>query len=286
MFFLIVRLGKARFGSWDITPLLDDWLLDLSWVSAGPGADLLGDVNALLSGLEKRHQLGDMLALLLGLQVAGLLWNFRDNSLLLGEAFLWARLQLTARWTAKLLGDLLTLSLRRILLDIGLLLGTDLLGPLGTLLLSCVALSDILTLLLLDGLAVDNIILNVVLVVPGLALGLVDSFALDGTLSVTDQGSVAELNLFLRGDLPVVNEAVLDEVLLTLFLLLRLKVSGVSGVTLLAVAMLALNDIIILSLFNHDNLVNAPLSSSSNGSNVQGYIILTAPLTSITGWKG
>jgi len=282
----IVRLGKARFGSWDIAPLLDDWLLDLSWVSAGPGADLLGDVNALLSGLEKRHQLGDMLALLLGLQVAGLLWNFRDNSLLLGEAFLWARLQLTARWTAKLLGDLLTLSLRRILLDIGLLLGTDLLGPLGTLLLSCVALSDILTLLLLDGLAVDNIILNVVLVVPGLALGLVDSFALDGTLSVTDQGSVAELNLFLRGDLPVVNEAVLDEVLLTLFLLLRLKVSGVSGVTLLAVAMLALNDIIILSLFNHDNLVNAPLSSSSNGSNVQGYIILTAPLTSITGWKG
>jgi len=116
----IVRLGKARFGSWDIAPLLDDWLLDLSWVSAGPGADLLGDVNTLLSGLEKRHQLGDMLALLLGLQVAGLLWNFRDNSLLLGEAFLWARLQLTARWTAKLLGDLLTFSLRRILLDIGL----------------------------------------------------------------------------------------------------------------------------------------------------------------------
>jgi len=51
----IVRLGKARFGSWDIAPLLDDWLLDLSWVSAGPGADLLGDVNTLLSGLEKRH---------------------------------------------------------------------------------------------------------------------------------------------------------------------------------------------------------------------------------------
>merc|ERR1719391_1314258 len=102
-----------------------------------------------------------MLALLLGLQVAGLLWDFSDNSLGLGEALLWARLQVTARWATKFLGDLLTLGLGRILLDIGLLLGTDLLGPLGTLLLGGVSLGDILTLLLLDGLAVDNVILNV-----------------------------------------------------------------------------------------------------------------------------
>ena len=71
MFFPNVALGKARFGSWDITPLLDDWLLDLPGVGAGSGADLLGDVNALLSRLEERHQFGDVLTLLLGLKVAG-----------------------------------------------------------------------------------------------------------------------------------------------------------------------------------------------------------------------
>merc|ERR1712136_638723 len=130
-----IGLSKSCLSSWHVAPLLDNRLLDLPWVGTGPGADLLGDVNALLSRLKQGHQLGDVLALLLGLQVAGLPWDFSDNSLGLGEALLWARLQVTARWAAKLLGDLLTLSLRRVLLDIGLLLGTDLLGPFSTLLL-------------------------------------------------------------------------------------------------------------------------------------------------------
>jgi len=279
----VVRLGKARLGSGDITPLLDHWLLDSPWVGAGPGADLLGDVDALLSGLEQGHQLGDVLALLLGLQVAGLLWDFSDNSLGLGEALLWARLQFTARWAAKLLGDLLTLGLRRILLDIGLLLGTDLLGPLGTLFLSGVALSDILTLLLLDSLTLDDIILNIMLMVPGLALRLVDGPTLLWALTITDQRSVAEFDLLSGGNLPVVDEAVLDEVLLALFLLLGLEVSGVGGVALLGVAMLALNDIVVLSLLNHHDLVDTPLTSSGNGSNVQGNIITAITLTSVTG---
>merc|ERR1711931_328800 len=103
------------------------------------------------------------------------------------------------------------------------------------------------------------------LVVPGLALGLVDSPALDWALSVTDQRSVA----------------VLDEVLLAFLLLLGLEVSGVSGVALLGVAMLALDDVIILSLLNHHNLVDTPLTGSSNGSNVQGNIA-----TSLTGGTG
>merc|ERR1712002_99867 len=120
------------------------------------------------------------------------------------------------------------------------------------------------------------------LVVPGLALGLVNSSALNGALSVTDQGSVAELDLLLRGDLPVVNEAVLDEVLLTLLFLLGLKVSGVGGVALLGVTMLALNDIVILSLLNHHHLVDTPLTSSSDRSDVQGDVI-TASLTGSTG---
>jgi len=218
----------------------------------------------------------------LGLQVAGLLWDLSDNSLLLGEALLWARFQVTARWTAKLLGDLLTLSLGRILLYIGLFLGTDLLGPLCTLLFSCVALCDILTLLLLDGFAVDHIILNIVLMVPGLALRLIDSPTFHWALSIADEWSVAEFNLLSRGNLSIVDEAVLDEVLFALLLLLGLKVSGVGCVTLLGVAMLALNDVVILCLLNHHNLVDTPLTSGGNGSNVQGDIITTS-LTGSTG---
>ena len=58
-----------------VAPLLDNGLLDLPGVLPGPGADLLGDVDALLLGLEDGHQGGDVLALALGLQVASLLGN-------------------------------------------------------------------------------------------------------------------------------------------------------------------------------------------------------------------
>merc|ERR1719320_1866493 len=279
----LISLGEARFGSGDVTPLLDDWLLDLPWVRAGPGADLLGDVHTLLSRLQEGHKLGDVLALLLGLQAASLLWDLSDNSLSLLKALLWAGLQLTTRWAAELTWDLLALSFRRVLLDTLLLLGTDLLGPLGTLLLGGVTLGDILALLLLDGLTLNNIILNVVLVVLGLTLRLIDGLTLDWAFTITDQWGVAELNFLIGSSLLVLNEAVLHEVLLTLLFLLRLKVSGVGGVALLAVAMLALDDIIVLSLLNHDNLVNTPLSCSGNGSNVQSDIVLTVALTSITG---
>jgi len=277
--------SKTRLFSGYITPLLDYRLLDLPWVNAGPGADLLGDVNTLLSGLEQRHQLGDMFALLLWLQVAGLFRDLRDDSLSLGKTLLWARLQLTARWATELLRHLLTLSLGRVLLDILLLGLANLFGPLGTLLLGGVAISDILTFLLLNCLTLNNIIFNIMLMVPSFTLGLIDSFALYRTLSITDKRSVAELCLLLRSNLFVVNEAVLDEVLLTFLLLLGLEVSCVGGVTLLAVAMFALDDIIVLSLFNHDNLVNATLASCGNGSNVQGDVI-TATLTGSTGVDG
>merc|ERR1712212_1061375 len=116
--------------------------------------------------------------------------------------------------------------------------------------------------------------------VPGGALGLVDCPGLYGALSVTYERSVAELRLQLGSNLSVVNETVLDEVFLALLLLLGFKVSGVGGVTLLAVAMLAHNFIIILCLLNHHNLVDTPLAGSSNGSNVQGDNITTSPLTS------
>jgi len=258
------RLGQARLSSWNIAPLLDDWLLNLPGVGARSRADLLGDVDTLFSWLEQGNQLSDVLALLLGLQVASLFWDFRDNSLSLGEALLWAGLQLAAGWATELLGHLLTLGLGRVLLDILLLRLTDLLRPLGTLLFSSVTLGDILALLLLNGLTLNNVILNIVLMIPGGALGLVDGPALNRSLPITDQWGVTEVDLLLRSNLPVLDEAILNEVLLTLLLLLGLKVSGVGGVTLLAVAMLASHNIVILCLLNHDNLVNTPLAGSSD----------------------
>merc|ERR1719300_584679 len=110
---------------------------------------------------------------------------------------------------------------------------TDLLGPLGTLLLSGVTLGDILALLLLDGLALNDVILNIVLVVPGLTLGLVDGLTLNGSLTLTDKRSVTELDLLIRSNGLVLNETALLEVLLALLLLLGLEVSSVSGVALL-----------------------------------------------------
>jgi len=279
-----LSLSKARFRSWHVAPLLDNGLLDLPWVGARPGADFLGDVNALLSWLEQGNQFGHMLALLLWFQVAGLLWHLRDNGLTLLEALLWAWLELTAGWAAQLTWHLLTFGFWGVLLDVLLLRCALLSGPLGTLLLSGVTLGDIFTLLVIDSFAVNNIILNIMFVISGLTLGFVDSLTFYWTLAITDKWGVAGLNLLIRGNFFVFDEAVLDKVLLTLLFLLWLEVSGVGGVALLTVAVLACNDIIVLGLFNHDDLVNASLTSSSDGSNVQRNFIV-GTLTGSTGWQ-
>merc|ERR1719391_498713 len=104
-------LSQTRFSSGHIAPLLDDWFLDLPWVSARTGADFLRNVNTLLSRLEKRNKLGNMLALLLGLQVASLLWCLRYHSFGSGKALLWSWLQNATGWTTKLTWDLLAVSL-------------------------------------------------------------------------------------------------------------------------------------------------------------------------------
>ena len=71
-------LGKAGLGSGNVAPLLHNGLLDLPGVPPGPGAHLLGDVDALLSRLKEGHKLGDVLALALGLKVTGLLGNLLE----------------------------------------------------------------------------------------------------------------------------------------------------------------------------------------------------------------
>ena len=71
-------LGESGLLGGNVAPLLDNGLLDLPGVLPGPGADLLGDVDALLGGLERGNELGDVLAGPLGLEVASLLRNL-DN---------------------------------------------------------------------------------------------------------------------------------------------------------------------------------------------------------------
>ena len=68
-------LGKARLGRGHVAPLLDDGLLHLPGVRSGAGADLLGDVHALLGGLQQGNELGHVLAGTLGLQVTSFLRN-------------------------------------------------------------------------------------------------------------------------------------------------------------------------------------------------------------------
>jgi len=271
-------LGKAGLGGGHVAPLLHDGLLDLPGVLPGPGAHLLGDVDTLLSGLEEGDKLGDVLALTLGLEVTGLLGNLLDNGLLLIKALLLTAdsLKLGA---AKLKNDGLALGLGGVLGDT-LLPGRALPpGPLGTLLLGGVSLGHILALLILDILALNNVILNVVLVEPGGAHALGDLLAAL-TRRLIGQRGVTLLDGLLNGDLLVLDETVLPEVLLTVLLLLGLEVSGVGGVAPLGVAMLAGNVVIVLGLLNHHDLVDTTLTSGGNVADAQVQIV-TGALTGV-----
>ena len=74
-------LGQAGLLRRDVAPLLDDGLLHLPVVGPGPGADLLGNIHALLSGGQLGDQLGDVLTGPLGLQGTFLLGGVLDDSL-------------------------------------------------------------------------------------------------------------------------------------------------------------------------------------------------------------
>ena len=194
-----------------------------------------------------------------------------NNSCRFLKAFWGGRLRHNVR-TAQGKNNRLTLSLRGVLGDT---LGPGSAlppGPLGTFLLGGVSLGHILALLILDILALNNVILNVVLMEPGRANTL-GHFLAVLSLVTNFKRCGAFFHFLFRGNLLVLNEAVLPKCFITLLCLLWLKVSGVGGVALLAIGVLALNDVIVFGLLNHDNLVNAPLSGSSNGSDVKCYFV-------------
>merc|ERR1719397_1345014 len=219
-------LGKARLLSGNVAPLLDDGLLDLPGVGPGPGADLLGHVHALLGGLQLGNQLGHMLASPLGLKATLLLGSVLDHGLHLVEALLSSLLEATASRGTELPGLLGASGDGGVLLHWLLGHGADLLDPLGALGVGGVAAGVVLALLLHLSPAGDNIILHVVHLLLGPALRLVLSPADLGALHVTvlHQRSPADGGCLVEGDLLVLDEAALPEVLLAVLLLLGLVV--------------------------------------------------------------
>merc|ERR1711860_451811 len=167
-------LGEAGLLRGHVAPLLDDGLLDGSGVCSGPGADLLGHIDTLLGGGELGHQLGHVLAGPLGLEGTGLLGGVLDNGLLLGVTDrLRSRYESTAGGGTELPG-LLGTSGDGGVLSHGLLGdAANLPGPLGALIFGGVSGGRLLALFLNLGSALDNIILDIVFLLLGPALGLV-----------------------------------------------------------------------------------------------------------------
>ena len=135
----------------------------------------------------------------------------------------------------------------------------DLPGPLGALGVGGVSRGLVLTLLLdLSG-ALDDVVLHVMDLLLGPALGFVlgpaDLRSLD--ITILDKRGPADLRGLVECNLPVLDETVLLEVLFALLLLLGLVLGDVGGV-----GVVALDNIVVFGLFDHLDLVGTPLSVS------------------------
>merc|ERR1719384_1956239 len=260
-------LGEARLLRGHVAPLLDNRLLDGSGVGPGPGADLLGEIDTLLGGGELGNQLGHVLAGPLGLEGTLFLGGVLDDGLHLVITLLFSLSKSTAGGGAELPGLLGAAGDGGVLLDLLLGDAAHLLGPLGALGVGGVAGGLVLALLLDLGPALDNIILDVMHLLLGPALGLVLSAADLRSLNVTvlDQRSSADLDCLVESNLLVLDETTLSEVLLALLLLLGVVVGDVGGVASLVVAVVTLDNIIILDLLDHLDLVNTSLAVGSGG---------------------
>merc|ERR1712234_40869 len=226
----------------------------------------------------------------LGLERALLLGGILDNSLGLVITNLSALLESTASRGTQLSRLLGTSSDGSVLLHTLLVDIAHLSGPLGALGEGGVTTGLILTLLILDGLTLNHIILNLMLFLLGPALRLILSSADLRALHITvlNQGSSAHLHGLIEGNLLVVDETVFPEVFLTFLLLLRLVVGHIGGVAPPVIGMVTLDNLIIFSLLHHLDLVNAPLSISTwscSSNSSKAYINTIRSLTVNTGLK-
>jgi len=160
-----------------VAPFLNQWLRDSPGVLSLSGAHLLGHIQALLLWLQFRNQLGDKFAGFLRLKIALLSGLFLNHSIYNISALLCSLSEATPSRRAKASWLLLTGGDWGELLDI--LLGdtAHLLGPLVALGVGGVSGGLVLALLLNLGLAPYHIILHLMDLLLGPALGLVLSAA-------------------------------------------------------------------------------------------------------------
>merc|ERR1719210_1697422 len=216
--------------------------------------------------------LGHMLAGPLRLKGTLLLGGVLDNGLHFLEALLRALLEATASRGTQFPGLLGAGSDGGVLLH--LLLGhvAHLLGPLGAVGGGGVTRGVVLALLFHNGFTFDNIVLDVMHLLLGPTLGLIlgpaDLRTLD--VAVLHKRGSADLSGFVEGDLLVLDEAALPEVLVTVFLLLGLILGHVGGVTPPIVGMVTLDNLVVLGLLDHLHLVDAPLAIVSRPGGSHG----------------
>jgi hypothetical protein len=231
------------------------------------GANFLGNINTFFLRFQKRYKFGDELTRLLGFEVTSFFRHLSDDSLLSIETLFWARCWDTGTRSAKLSGYLFTFSLGCVFEDGLGVFGTSGDGPFATLLLSSVSLSDIFAFLFKFLSTFHYIILDLMFMVPGFAVGFINGFTFFFTFTFANERSVAEFDGFFFGVFLIFDETRFSEGLFAFFLLLGFEIGGVGGVAFLTIAMFASDDVIIFGLFLHNNFVDASLSSVSNGSN-------------------
>ena len=156
---LLICLSQTRLSSWYVTPFLDNWFLDLSWVGSGTRTYFFWDINAFFSWLKKRNQFGDVFTDSLGFQVTSFFWDFLDDSFFSVEAFFLSG-NLSGTRSTNFSGNLLTFGFWAVFLYLSSAGLTLLDRPFGTFLFSGITLGDIFTLFFLDGFTLDCVILS------------------------------------------------------------------------------------------------------------------------------
>merc|ERR1719239_727344 len=213
-----------------------------------------------------------MLAGPLGLQGTLLLGGILHNGLDLVVAPLVTRNKATACRGTELPGLLGATGDRGVLLHWLLGDAANLPGPLGALGVGGVSRGLVLTLLLNLSGTLDDIVLHIVDLLLGPALGFVlgpaDLRSLD--ITILDKRGPADLSSLVEGNLLVLDETALPEVLFAVLLLLGLVVGDIGGVAPPIVRVVALDNIVVLGLFDHLDLVNTPLAVSTRSSGCNG----------------
>merc|ERR1711875_109349 len=204
----------------------------------------------------------------LGLQRALFLWGILYNSLGFVITCLRSLLEPTASRSTKLSRLLSTSSDWCVLCDPLLPNITHLSGPLGAFGKGGVSRCFILALPILDSLTLNYIIFNIMLLLLGPAFRFILSSADLRSLyiAILYQGSSAHLDGLIEGNLFIVNETVLPEILLTLLFLLGFIVCNISCVASPVIGVVTLHHFIILGFFHHLYFVNTSLSIPSRVS--------------------